>query len=145
MALADTKMEVVEPPAVDPLTEHGLVHPQGLGLHLQDAPSFASAVAQAVLNGGCLISTVSCCLRRLPTDERVAAKFEFPPLTVRFRALFPVQAGGFQCQSQCENHTEGSVLSPDECNKLMYALDLGDGRKIKLVYSVPKGQCVGLF
>ncbi|XP_034236073.1 uncharacterized protein LOC117642227 isoform X4 [Thrips palmi] len=98
MALTNTKMEVVEAPGVDSLTENGM--------QLQDTPSFANVVAQAVLN---------------------------------------VQAGAFHCPGPCHHHTEGSVLSPDECNKLMYALDLGDGRKIKLVYSVPRGQCVGLF
>ncbi|XP_034236071.1 uncharacterized protein LOC117642227 isoform X2 [Thrips palmi] len=46
MALTNTKMEVVEAPGVDSLTENGM--------QLQDTPSFANVVAQAVLNGGCV-------------------------------------------------------------------------------------------
>ncbi len=56
------------------------------------------------------------------------------------RGAYAVEGDAYQC----ENHHD-EVLSPNECNKLMYSLNLGDGRKIKLVYSVPRGQCINLF
>ncbi|XP_026281715.2 THAP domain-containing protein 1-like [Frankliniella occidentalis] len=85
--------------------------------------AFVNVVAEAVLNAFEPAATAS---NSLPASDR--------------RGAYSVEADSYRC----ENHHE-EVLSPDECNKLMYSLNLGDGRKIKLVYSVPRGQCINLF
>ncbi|KAK3913823.1 THAP domain-containing protein 1, partial [Frankliniella fusca] len=122
LAMANTntpgKLEFIEPTAIDPLSD-----PHG------HSSAFANVVAAAVLNAF-----------EPPSSSSTSLSTHGPQGGSDRRVQYPMEPGSYQCENQHEE-----VVSSDECNKLLYSLNLGDGRKIKLVYSVPRGQCINLF